>query len=552
VAHLLFNPHRKPLSDMRTSHALPKTLLATAAVAVFTASAALLPLSADAATFRFARSADVSSWDIHAQNVGVNNALHSAVYETLVEYNSKTFKPEPQLATGWKQVTPTQLRISLRPGVKFSDGSALTADDVKFSLERAKAKTSNYAVYTLGIDRVEVVDANTLDIFSDVPNPVLVNQLTELRIMSKPWAEKNNALLPKDIKTSDEPYTHRNTLGTGPFVLKSWTADQRLVLAANPNWWGRGKFAGNVTDVVYTPIKSDATRTAALLSGEVDFVLDPSLQDVPRIRQQPGLKVLDGAENRTIFLGMDQFRDELQNSSVKGKNPLKDVRVRRALYQAIDINAIQRVVLRGLAQPTGAIVARQVNGWTPKADVRWPYDPAAAQKLLAEAGYPQGFEVDFACSAGRYINDEQLCQAITAQWAKVGVKAKLRSLPFATYFPMIQRNEASIYLLGWGVPTFDAFYSLQSLIRSPGAGGDGNFNLGRFSNPQQDALIERIKKETDTATRNGLIEQALVKDHELISHIPLYNQVIPWAATQKVEIIHRADNRIDWRLLKVN
>lgn len=146
--------------------------------------------------------------------------------------------------------------------------------------------------------------------------------------------------------------------------------------------------------------------------------------------------------------------------------------------------------------------------------------PKAAQKLLADAGYPNGFEVDFACSAGRYINDEQLCQAITSQWAKVGVKAKLRSLPFATYFPMIQRNEASIYLLGWGVPTFDAFYSLQSLVRSPGAGGDGNFNLGRFSDPQMDALIERIKKETDATTRNQLIEQALIKEHELVSHIP--------------------------------
>jgi len=239
-----------------------------------------------------------------------------------------------------------------------------------------------------------------------------------------------------------------------------------------------------VTESVYTPIKSDATRTAALLSGEIDFVIDPSLQD--------------------------------------------------------------------LAQPTGTLIAHQVNGWTAKGDVRYPFDAAAAQKLLAEAGYPQGFEVDFACSAGRYINDEQLCQAITALWAKVGVKAKLRSLPFATYFPMIQRNEASIYLLGWGVPTFDAFYTLQSLIRSPGAGGDGNFNLGRFSDPQQDALIERIKKETDATTRNGLIEKALIQDHALISHIPLYNQVIPWAASQKVDVLHRADNRIDWRVLKVN
>ena len=514
--------------------------------------AASLPLVTQAKTFKWARSGDVTTWDIHGHNLGPNNTLHAAVYDSLVEYNSKTFKPEAALATEWKLISPTQLRLTLRKGVKFSDGSEFTADDAKFSLERAKLKSSNYAVYTLGIDRVEKVNSHTIDIISDLPNPVLVNQLTELRMMSKAWAEKNKAVEPKDIKTKDEPFSHRNALGTGPFVLKSWTPDQRAVLEANPHWWGKGKFPTNVTEIIHTPIKADATRTAALLSGEVDFVIDPSLQDLARIRQTPNLKVLEGAEYRTIFLGLDQFRDELPGSDVKGKNPLKDQRVRKALYQAIDINAIQRVVLRGLAQPTGALIAHQVNGWTPKADVRWPFDVKAAQKLLADAGYPNGFEVDFACSAGRYINDEQLCQAITAQWAKVGVKAKLRSLPFSTYFPMIQRNEASIFLLGWGVPTFDAFYTLQSLIRSPGAGGDGNFNLGRFSNPQQDALIERIKKETDPVTRNGLIEKALIQDHEFISHIPLYNQVIPWAATKKVDLPHRADNRIDWRLLKIN
>ena len=513
---------------------------------------ATLPLAAHANTLRFARSGDVTTWDVHAHNLGPNNTLHSAVYDTLLEYNSKTFKPEAALATEWKQTSPTQLRLSLRKGVKFSDGSDFTADDAVFSLERAKAKTSNYAVYTQGIDKVVKVDSHTIDIVSNLPNPVLLNQLTELRMMSRAWAEANKSTEPKDIKSKDENFAHRNALGTGPFVLKSWTPDQRAVLQANPHWWGKGKFPTNVTEVIQTPIKSDATRSAALLSGEVDFVIDPSLQDLARVRQTPNLQVLEGAEYRTIFLGMDQFRDELPGASVKGKNPLKDVRVRKALYQAIDINTIQRVVLRGLAQPTGALVARQVNGWTAKADVRWPYDAAAAQKLLAEAGYPQGFEVDFACSAGRYINDEQLCQAITAQWAKVGIKAKLRTQPFATYFPMIQRNEASIYLLGWGVPTFDALYSLQSLVRSPGAGGDGNFNLGRFSDPQQDALIERIKKETDHATRNALIEKALLAEHQLISHIPLYNQVIPWAATKKVQLPHRADNRIDWRLLKVN
>ncbi|MEN9462503.1 MAG: hypothetical protein RLZZ355_433, partial [Pseudomonadota bacterium] len=214
-----------------------KPLLLAAALAV------TLPVVTQAKTFRFARAVDVSSWDVHAQNVGVNNTLHAAVYDTLIEYNSKTFKPEPALATEWKLVSPTQLRLTLRKGVKFSDGSDFTADDAKFSLERAKSKSSNYAVYAQGIDRVEKVNSHTIDIFSDVPNPVLVNQLTELRILSKAWAEKNKSVDPKDIKNKDETFAHRNALGTGPYVLKSWTPDQRVVLEPNPHWWGKGKFA---------------------------------------------------------------------------------------------------------------------------------------------------------------------------------------------------------------------------------------------------------------------------------------------------------------------
>jgi peptide/nickel transport system substrate-binding protein len=308
---------------------------------------------------------------------------------------------------------------------------------------------------------------------------------------------------------------------------------------------------GNVTEIVYTPIKAEATRIAALLSGEVDMVLDPSPNDLPRLRQSPTLKVLDGAENRTIFLGMDQFRDELVGSNVKGKNPLKDVRVRKALYQAIDIQTINRTIMRGLSQPTGTLIAPQVNGWTKKADERYPYNPEASKKLLAEAGYPQGFEVDFACPNNRYINDEEICQAITSMWARIGVKAKLRTQPLVTYFPMIQRYEASIYMLGWGVPTFDALYSLQSLVRSLGAQGDGNYNVGRYSNPQMDALVERIKAEVDQKTRNELIERALLLSHQDVSHIPLHNQVIPWAMKKGVDMVHRADNRIDMRSVKV-
>ena len=516
-------------------------LLATAMVAV-------LPVSAK--TFKWTSASDIPTLDIHSQNNALGNGVHAAVYESLVYYNSKSFKIEPQLATEWKLVNPKLMRIELRKGVKFSDGSALTADDVVFSLNRATAKTSNYGVFTQGIDKVTKVGDSTIEIALKAPNPVLMNQLTELRIMSKAWADKNKSTEPKDIKTKDESFAHRNAMGTGPFTVESWQPDQKMVFKRNPNWWG--KMDGNITEIVYTPIKSEATRVAALLSGEVDLVLDPSLQDLARMRTNQDLKVMDGAENRTIFFGMDQFRDELVGSNVKGKNPLKDVRVRKALYQAIDSATLNRVSMRGLSQPTGTLVAPQVNGWTKKADTRWPFDVEGAKKLLADAGYPGGFEVDLACPNNRYINDEEICQAVTAMWSRIGVKAKLRTLPLVTYFPMIQRYEASIYMLGWGVPTFDALYSLQSLVRTVGVGGDGNYNVGRYSNPQMDALIERVKVETDAKTRNDLMEKALMLSHDDVSHIPLHNQIIPWAMKKNIDVVHRADNRIDWRLVKVN
>ena len=516
-------------------------LLAAAMVAV-------LPVSAK--TFKWTSASDIPTLDIHSQNNALGNGVHAAVYESLVYYNSKSFKIEPQLATEWKLVNPKLMRIELRKGVKFSDGSALTADDVVFSLNRATAKTSNYGVFTQGIDKVTKVGDSTIEIALKAPNPVLMNQLTELRIMSKAWADKNKSTEPKDIKTKDESFAHRNAMGTGPFTVESWQPDQKMVFKRNPNWWG--KMDGNITEIVYTPIKSEATRVAALLSGEVDLVLDPSLQDLARMRTNQDLKVMDGAENRTIFFGMDQFRDELVGSNVKGKNPLKDVRVRKALYQAIDSATLNRVSMRGLSQPTGTLVAPQVNGWTKKADTRWPFDVEGAKKLLADAGYPGGFEVDLACPNNRYINDEEICQAVTAMWSRIGVKAKLRTLPLVTYFPMIQRYEASIYMLGWGVPTFDALYSLQSLVRTVGVGGDGNYNVGRYSNPQMDALIERVKVETDAKTRNDLMEKALMLSHDDVSHIPLHNQIIPWAMKKNIDVVHRADNRIDWRLVKVN
>jgi peptide/nickel transport system substrate-binding protein len=311
---------------------------------------------------------------------------------------------------------------------------------------------------------------------------------------------------------------------------------------------------GNVTEIVYVPIKSEGTRNAALLSGEIDLVLDPPVQDIPKLRETRGIKIADGTETRIIFLGFDQWRDESPYTNVKGRNPFKDKRVRQAMYQAIDIEAIKRATMRGLAVPTGSMIAPQVTGYSAEFTKRLPYDVAAAKKLLAEAGYPNGFDFTLDCPNNRYINDEKICQAIVAMWARAGLNARLNAMPRATYFQKIQKFDTSVYLLGWATATFDGLYTLQSLIRSvdPKGGADGNFNLGKYSSEKADVLIDQVKTEVDEAKRMNamLVAQRIHADD--IGHIPLHQQIIPWAMRSNVSVFHRADNRLDMRWAKVD
>ncbi|MGH6623271.1 MAG: ABC transporter substrate-binding protein, partial [Burkholderiaceae bacterium] len=246
------------------------------------------------------------------------------------------------------------------------------------------------------------------------------------------------------------------------------------------------------------------------------------------------------------------FRDELQFSSVKGKNPFKDLRVRQAMYYAVDIEGLKRAVMRGSSDPTGAIIAPQVNGWTKEANQRLPFDIGKAKQLLAEAGYPNGFEFTLDCPNNRYINDEEICKALAAMWAKIGLKVSVNAMPRATYFAKVQKFDTSAYLLGWGVPTFDALYSLQSLARTLGKEGDGNFNLGRVSNAEFDKLVDAMKSEVDQTKRNKLIADALALHNQQVMHIPLHNQVIPWAMRKNVTVVHRADNRLEASWVKID
>jgi len=498
---------------------------------------------------RIANQGDALSMDPHSLNESLQLSVTGNVYEPLVGRN-KDLSLAPMLATKWSQTSPNIWRFELRKGVTFHDGTPFTADDVVFSLNRAAGDGSDMRSNTNDIKEVRKVGTHLIEIETKSPFPILPNVLSTVYIMSKKWCEDNQATKPVDRRKGIENAASFRANGTGPYRLRERQPNVRTTFVRNGNYWG--KIEGNVDEVIFSVIGNDSTRVAALLSGEVDVMEPVPVQDVERVKSNSNLKVLQGPELRVIFLGMDQIRDELPGSNVKGKNQLKDVRVRKVLYQAIDIDAINRVTMRGLSQNTGALVSSQVNGWTEAVHKRFPYSQDESRKLLAEAGYPQGFEVNFACPNNRYINDEEICQAVTAMWSRVGVKAKLRTLPLVTYFPMILRHEASIFMLGWGVPTFDALYSLQSLTRTVGTGGDGNYNIGRYSHPRMDYLVDRVKTETDLPVRNRMLTEALQLQNDTVAHIPLHNQVIPWAMKKNIDVVHRADNRLDWTLIKVN
>lgn len=313
-----------------------------------------------------------------------------------------------------------------------------------------------------------------------------------------------------------------------------------LVLRRNPQWWDRHE--GNVTEIVYQPLAADATRVAVLLSVQIDFILDPPPQDVPCLRSRDGIKVIEGVENRVGFFGFDQHRDELVYSNTKGRNPFKDARVRQAVYQAIDIEAIRAKTMRGAARPTGGIMPSLLAS-NMEAEKRLPHDPARAKALLAEAGYPGGFEVGLDCPNNRYINDEEICQALAAMLARIGIRVRLTTMPRTTYFPKLEKLDTSFCMLGWGGAVTDAQTTLSPVLGSydPGS-AQGSYNYGRYLSPKLDQFIDRAAEEMNPERRRELIRQALAEHDAQIFHVPLHRQVIPCAMRANVHVVHRADN----------
>jgi len=523
-----------------------------AATAALAAMLVLAALHAEAVTLRWAGRGDMQTTDPHSQNENLTNNINSLIYEYLVT-RDKQLGIIPALAESWTQVNPTTWRFLLRPGVKFHDGTPFTADDVVFSFERAKADSSQLRAYANATGKATKIDDLTVEFVTPGPNPTMLEHVITINIMSKAWCEKNRATKPQNYTQKEEMITAKQANGTGPYMLVAREPDVKTVLKKNPNWWGikAGYFEGNVDDVIYTPIVSDATRVAALISGEVDLVNDPPPQDVPRLAQTPNIKVLEGVENRIVFIGMDQKRDELLYSNVKGKNPFKDKRVRQALYQAIDIDAIQKSTMRGLSKPSGALLPNPKMS-TPEIEKRLPFDRVTAKKLLADAGYPNGFEVTLDCPNNRYVNDEKICQALAAMWAQIGVTVKVNAMPRANYFPKLEKTDTSMYMLGWGGASTDAIFILQPVLETYNGKGDGDYNYGRYSNARLDELTGKVKVDMNPDERLTYIREALLAHNAEINHLPLHRQVIPWASRSTVSVPHRPDNWVtpQWTTVK--
>ena len=484
-------------------------------------------------TIKWSMKGDSLTLDPHAQNEGPTSMVARQVYEALVT-RGIDMSIGPQLATDWKATNPTTWVFNLRKDVTFHNGDKMTAEDVVFSLLRAQQPTSDFKEYISTVTSVKALDDYTVEIQTREPNPILLNQLTNIFVMSKKWATDNFSIVPQNYDASQENFASSNAMGTGPFEITLREANTKTVFKKNKKWWGNVEH--NLDSIELLPIANAATRVAALLSGEIDIVTDAPVQDLDRIGSSADHKVISVEQMRTIFLGMDQAADQLRSGNT-GDNPFKKKEVRQALYQAIDIEAIKEKVMRGLSSPAGIITFPGVTGYTKALDERLPYDVAAAKQLLADAGYPDGFDVELRCPNDRYVNDEAICTAVVGMFGKIGVNVSLNAQTKSKHFKELKEDKGDFYMLGWGVPTLDSHYVFHYLYDS-----GASWNKVNFSNARVDELIKVMEGEVDLNKRNAAIAEAwkIVKDD--ISYLPLHHQVISWASKRSVSVPIRPNN----------
>lgn len=523
--------------------------MTTKSLAVFglalAASSALTPVTAQ--ELKMGMAAEPSAMDPHFHNLTPNHAMREHIFDTLVRFD-ENYKVEPALAESWTKPDETTWVFKLRPGVKFTDGAPFEANDVIYSFCRiptVENSPSSLIVNTKGVAAMQAPDANTLIIKTEGPYPLLAADVANIGILS---AKANGAgAMTFDRKgcqgassypKTDEFNSGKAAVGTGPYKLVSYTKGDRAVLQRNENYWGKKPAWEKVTIRFIT---SDAPRVAALLAGDVDFIERPPIQDLDRIKQA-GFDTVQGLSSRLMYLHfnyLDEPGPDVQGTN--GKNPFRDKRVREAISKAIDRKAIVERIMRGVAMPAGEMLPPNFAG--ANADAKPDnFDAEGAKKLLAEAGYPNGFSIVLGASNDRYINDGQIAQAIAQMLTRIGIKTQVNAMTASQFFAQRNKRAFSVWQSGWSADTGEMSSPLKALIGTPSKEkGMGTTNPGAYSNAAVDELTEKALRTVDDAERNKLLAQATKMSMADYGLIPLHFEITPWAFKKGLSYTARAD-----------
>lgn len=479
----------------------------------------------------------VTSLDPHFHNLGPNNAMSKHVFETLVKMDEAQ-RLQPGLAESWKAVDPTTWEIKLRKGVKWHDGSDFTADDVVATLKRipnVPNSPASFVTYTKPIVNATAVDKHTLRLTTERPHPLAPNDLVSIHIVPKKVAET--------AKTEDFN-SGKAMIGTGPYKLVEYVAGDRIVLAPNPAYWGKKPEFGNVR---FKMIPNGAARVAALLAGDVQMIADVPTADQAKLGKDARVSLASAVSNRVIYIHMDSDRDKSPFVTDKAgkpldKNPLKDARVRKAISKAIDRNAIASRIMEGQAQPAGQLLAEVFFG-TSKNLPPEKFDPEGAKKLLAEAGYPDGFGLTLHAPNNRYINDEKIAQAVAQYLNRAGIATKIETMPSSVFFSRAGKLEFSALLAGWGAETGEHSSPLRALVTTfDTKAGSGAANRGRFSDSGVDAMVQTAVSTIDDTKRGMLLAAAAEKAiGEKQAVVPVHYEVSTWGMKKGIAYKARAD-----------
>ncbi len=479
--------------------------------------------------------ADVTAIDPHYHNVTPNNNVAAHIFDYLVLRDERQ-KPIPGLAESWRTIDPLTWEFKLRKGVKFHDGSEFTAADVVASIERVPLvpnSPSPFTAYTKQIKEMTVTDPYTIRFRAAAPYPLMPTDMTQVAIISA-----------KAAKASTEDFNSgKAAIGTGPYKLVRYVKGDRIDLARHDGYWG-GKTPWEKVTLRLLP--NDASRVAALLAGDVQAIEYVPTSDVARIRADKRLNVYKVIADRLIYLHMDSDRDVSPYVTDKDgkplpRNPLKDPRVRKAISKAMNRSAIVDKVMEGEAVAAGQLLADGMFGTTKNLKVE-PYDPAGAKKLLAEAGYPDGFGLTIHAPNNRYVNDAKIAQAVAQMLTRVGIACRVEAIPSATYFPQATDLKFSFMLLGWSSGTGEASSPLKALLAAYSRDkGFGTANRGRYSNPKVDALLEQALATVEDPKREALLQRATEIAIDDTGIVPLHFQVNLWATRNGITYVPRTD-----------